>query len=120
MSIRLDELNSTDFSEVLEADGAEIPPTRPGEVLRHDFMEPLGLNASEVARALQVPANRITAILSGKRRVTADTALRLARYFGTTPQFWLHLQEHYDLCVAEAEQGERIEREVAPRSSHSV
>lgn len=78
-------------------------------------MEPLDLSANALARALNVPANRITAILNGNRRITADTALRLARYFGTTPQFWLNLQEHYDLTVTAAEKGERIVREVAPR-----
>jgi addiction module HigA family antidote len=100
---------------VVESDGDPIPPTSPGDILRHEFLEPLGMSASALARDLRVPANRITSILSKNRRVTADTALRLARYFGTTPQFWLGLQDQYDLEVALAKQGRTIEREITPR-----
>ena len=115
MSIRIEDLKETDFEGLVEADGEEVAPTRPGDILRHDFMEPLGLSANAVARALNVPPNRVTAILNGTRRLTADTALRLARYFGTTPHFWLNLQEQYELTVTAAEHGERIEKEVEPR-----
>jgi len=120
MSIRTDDLQQTDFEEVVEAGGEDIAPTRPGDILRHEFMEPFGLSANALARALSVPPNRITAILNGSRRLTADTALRLARYFGTSPHFWLNLQEHYDLTVTAAEHGERIEREVEPRGREGV
>ncbi|KPV41857.1 hypothetical protein AN478_00175 [Thiohalorhabdus denitrificans] len=120
MSIRIEDLEKTDFEEVVEAGGEEIAPTRPGDVLRHDFMEPFGLSANALARALNVPPNRITGILNGTRRLTADTALRLARYFGTTPHFWLNLQEQYELAVTAAEHGERIEQEVEPRSREGV
>ena len=92
-----------------------LPPVHPGEVLRHDFLEPPGLSAHALALALRVPSNRITSILAGKRAVTAATALRLARHFGTTPGFWLNLQKAYELEVAECAEGERIRAEVTPR-----
>lgn len=79
-------------------------------------MEPLGLSANALATALHVPANRITAILAGSRRISADTALRLAHHFGTTPHFWMNLQNNYDLRLAEAEVGARIRQEVAART----
>jgi addiction module HigA family antidote len=102
-----------DFSGV-ESDG-RLPPVHPGDVLRHDFLEPLGLSAHALAMALRVPPNRITTILAGDRAVTAETALRLARHFGTSPGFWLNLQKAYELDVAERADGERIRVEVAPR-----
>src|SRR5699024_95639 len=97
--------------------GERLPPVHPGEVLRHEFLEPLGLTAHALALALRVPANRITAILAGRRAVTAETALRLARHFGTSPGFWLDLQKNYELEVAELAGGERIRAEVTPRSA---
>jgi addiction module HigA family antidote len=113
MSIRLEDLDATDFGDV--ATGRQLQPVRPGDILLHDFMEPLGLSANALAAALQVPANRITGILAASRRVTADTALRLSRYFGTTPQFWMNLQTNFDLKLTEAKAGDRIAREVACR-----
>jgi addiction module HigA family antidote len=92
-----------------------LPPVHPGAVLRHDFLDPLGLSAHSLALALRVPPNRITAILAEERAVTAETALRLARHFGTTPGFWLNLQKTYELEVAESAKGQRIRAEVAPR-----
>lgn len=92
-------------------------PVSPGEIIREDVLEPLGLSANALARALDVPANRITAILNGTRAVTADTALRLSRYLGTTPQFWLNLQTSYDLRKAEQEFGSSIARAVKPRAA---
>lgn len=80
-----------------------LPPIHPGEVLKEEFMEPLGLSANALARVLRVPANRISAIVGGARSVTADTALRLARALGTTPDFWLNLQKQYDLDCARDE-----------------
>jgi antitoxin HigA-1 len=77
-----------------------LPPVHPGEVLKEEFMKPLGLSANALARSLRVPANRISAIINGDRGVTADTALRLAKAFGTTPDFWLNLQKKYDLDCA--------------------
>jgi addiction module HigA family antidote len=86
-------------------------------VLREEFMQPLGLSAN--ALALRVPATRIGAIIrhDRPRAVTADTALRLARYLGTTPEFWLNLQSAYELSMAQGESGPRIEREVQPRAA---
>ena len=97
-----------------EAEGAPLPPVHPGEVLRHEFLSPLGLSAHALALALRVPANRITAILAAHRAVTADTALRLARHFGTSAGFWLNLQKSYELEVAERAEGARIRAEVLP------
>ncbi len=104
--------------DLTDAESAErLPPVHPGDVLRHDFLEPLGLSAHALALALRVPPNRITAILAGERAVTAATALRLALYFGITPGFWLNLQMSYELDVAERTEGARIRAEVAPRAA---
>jgi addiction module HigA family antidote len=109
------EAGRVDFSDL---DGAErLPPVHPGEVLRHDFLDPLGLTAHALALALRVPANRVTTILAGERAVTADTALRLARHFGTSAGFWLNLQKAYELEVAERTAGARIRAEVTPRDA---
>jgi addiction module HigA family antidote len=102
-----------DFSGVESA--GRLPPVHPGDVLRHDFLEPLGQSAHALAMALRVPPNRITTILAGERSVTAETALRLARHFGTSPGFWLNLQKAYELEITERAEGERIRAEVAPR-----
>ena len=91
--------------------------THPGEILREEFMVPLGLSANALATALRVPATRIGEIIKESRAVTADTALRLGRYFGTTPQFWLNLQSAHDLSKVEAETGEKICRDVSPRAA---
>ena len=80
-----------------------LAPVHPGEILKEEFMRPLGLSANALARALRVPPNRISAIVNGSRSVTADTALRLAKAFGSTPDFWLNLQKQYDLdCARDA------------------
>lgn len=89
-------------------------PVHPGEVLR-DELETIGLSANALSKALGVPVNRITAILNGQRGITADTALRLARYFGTTPQLWLNLQQAYELRRAETAVGRLIAERVQPR-----
>ena len=91
-----------------------MTPVHPGEILR-DELDELGLSASALAKALDVPANRVTAILNGRRGITADTALRLARYFGTTPQLWQNLQKTYELRVAEIESGKIMAERVQPR-----
>jgi len=95
----------------------KMRPIHPGEVLREEFLVPLGVNAHALAMALKVPAPRINDIVRERRSITPDTALRLARYFGTTPQFWLNLQASYALKIAERELGSRIEREVHTRLS---
>ncbi len=93
-------------------DDERLPPIHPGEVLLEDFMKPLGLSQYRVAQDIGVPALRINQIVHGKRSITADTAMRLARYFGTSPDVWLRLQSRYDLETAEREYGDRIVREV--------
>jgi len=90
----------------------KMKPVHPGEVLQEEFLKPLGISQNHLAINLRVPARRINEIVLGKRRITADTALRLARYFGTSAKFWLGLQMDYDLDLAEDEIGERLEREI--------
>ena len=92
-------------------------PVHPGEILREDFLKELGMSANALAKALNVPAPRVNDIVRERRGVTADTALRLARYFGSSPQFWLNLQAAYDLRVAEIGNAGRIEREVQPAAA---
>jgi len=94
-----------------------LPPIHPGEVLREEFLAPLGMSAHELALALRVPATRINDIVNEKRGITADTALRLSRYFGTTAKFWLNLQASYELEAAEDQLGKAVVREVLPRSA---
>ena len=91
----------------------KLPPIHPGEILK-DELDELGLSANAMALALRIPANRLTEIINGKRGISADTAMRLARYFGTSAQMWMNLQSHYELEVAESELAERIAREVQP------
>jgi addiction module HigA family antidote len=88
--------------------------THPGEVLREEFMVPLGLSANALGRMLGVPHNRISDIIRGRRGVTADTALRLARCFGTTPEFWMNLQTAHDVSKTAIEHGAEIEADVKP------
>ena len=90
----------------------KLPPVHPGEVLLEDFMKPLGLSQYRVAKDIGVPALRISQIVRGQRSITADTALRLARYFGTSAAVWLRMQARYDLEVAESKTAKRINREV--------
>ena len=92
-------------------------PVHPGEVLREDFLFPLGMSANALAKALNVPAPRINDIVRERRGVSADTAMRLARYFGGDARSWLNLQAAYDLRVAEIENAKRIEREIAPATT---
>ena len=94
-------------------------PVHPGEILS-DELEELGMSANSLAKALAVPTNRITAILKGQRGVTADTALRLARYFGTTPELWLNLQNAFELRVAETTPAKDVEEQVQPRETAQV
>ncbi len=96
---------------------AKRPPIHPGEILKMEFLDELGLSAYALAQALHVPTNRVTGIVNGERAITAETALRLARFFGTTPEFWLNLQTHYDLTVAARRDAARIEREVERRAA---
>jgi addiction module HigA family antidote len=88
----------------------KLTPIHPGEVLMEDFIEPLGITQHKVAVAIDVPPRRINEIVHGKRRITADTALRLARYFGTTDLFWVNLQNRYDLEIERDALGESLDR----------
>lgn len=92
-----------------------LDPIHPGEVLGEEFMAPLDLSANALAMALRVPATRISQIIRGRRSITPDTALRLARYFGTSPDLWIGLQMEYDLRMARAELEAEVERDVQPR-----
>lgn len=91
--------------------------THPGEVLAEEFLKPLGLSVNALAIALRVPATRVGAVVKGERGVTADTALRLARFFGTSPEFWINLQAMHDLTKARQECGATIARDVRPRAA---
>jgi addiction module HigA family antidote len=99
------------------AKSRRLPPVHPGEILREDLMAPLGLSINKVARDLRVPVTRMSEIVNGRRSITADTALRLARYFSTTPEFWVNLQSAYDLDVATRASAEQIKRDVHPRAA---
>lgn len=92
-------------------------PVHPGEILREDFLIPLGMSANALAKALNVPAPRINDIARERRGVTADSAMRLARYFGGDARSWMNLQAAYDLRVAEIENAKRIEREIEPAAA---
>jgi len=91
-----------------------MPPVHPGETLREDFLKPLGLTANRLAIELQVPVTRVNDIVRCRRAITADTALRLARYFGTSPQFWMNLQTNYDLEMAQDARGNEIVGRIRP------
>lgn len=91
-------------------------PIHPGEIL-HEEMDALGLSARALAKHLGIPPNRMTGILNETRGVTADTALRLSRYFGTTPEFWMNLQSAYELRLAQQHKGEAISTQVRPRAA---
>ena len=95
-------------------------PVHPGEILREDFLKPSGLSVNALAKALRVPAPRINDVVLERRGITADTAMRLARYFGGDAGSWMNLQASYDLRVAEIANAKRIEREIAPAPSASA
>jgi len=115
MTIKRDELDKLDFSDVRS--GRRLPPVHPGEILREEFLTPLKISVYELAIAIKVPRSRVNDIVLGRRAVTTDTAMRLGRYFGTSPEFWINLQARYDLDVAERSVRRRIEREVTPRAA---
>ena len=94
-----------------------IQPPHPGETLKEDYLVPLNMSVNALAKALGIGAARLNEIVRGRRGVTADTALRLARYFNTSPEFWLNLQTLYDLRLAQRKAGRRIERKVQPRQA---
>jgi antitoxin HigA-1 len=96
------------------AKSERLPPIHPGEILREDFMKPLGISMNRLALDLRVPVTRIAEIVHERRGITPDTALRLGRYFNTSARFWMHAQSSYDLEVAQDELQRAIERDVRP------
>lgn len=114
MTINRDDLDSgrVDLSDAVDSDASPLALMHPGEILREEFLEPLGISAYKLAKDINVPLTRITAILDGKRGITADTALRLARYFRMSEAFWANLQAGYELKIAKQELGSRLETEV--------
>jgi antitoxin HigA-1 len=93
-----------------------LPPIHPGEILHEEFLKPFGMSMNKLAEELHVPTNRITQIVDGRRSITGETALRLARYFGTSAEFWLGMQRDYDLQVARDEFETEVRRQIRPRS----
>jgi len=97
-----------------------LDPITIGEILREDFMEPMNISINQLSRDLAVPPNRISEIVNGKRSVTADTALRLERYFGVEAQFWLNLQSEYNLRIMKRKIGREIERRIIPAKKFTL
>ncbi len=95
----------------------DFAPIHPGEILREEFLGPMGITPYRLAKDINVPLTRITEILAGNRSISADTALRLARYFAMSERFWSNLQANYDLEAAKDELGDRLEKEVKPRAA---
>jgi addiction module HigA family antidote len=117
MSIKREDLDAGRVSFVDVASGRRLAPVHPGEILRDDFLEPMKISVYTLAQVIKVPRSRVNDVVLGRRGITADTALRLARYFGTSPEFWVNLQAHYDLEIAGRALGRKIEREVSPRAA---
>jgi len=90
----------------------KLPPIHPGEILKEEFLEPMGISQYRLAKDISVPPRRINEIVHGKRAITADTALRLGRFFAMSPQFWLNLQTRYDLEITEDQLNDRLDNEV--------
>ena len=114
MAIRREELDrrEVDLSDVVSE--RRLPPVHPGQILRDDYLTPMGLSVYRLAIELRIPRPRLNDVVLGRRAVTVDTALRLGRYFGTTPEFWINLQTRYDLDVADRTVRRRIEQEIKP------
>lgn len=119
MSILIGDLATMDFSEEIDSGAALIPLTHPGDILRHDFMEPLHLTVEALAAALGLSVERLAGVLDKTNAITPDVALRIARYFGTSAELWVGLQTSYDLQEARRELGADIERQVMPRTGHN-
>ena len=95
----------------------DFPPIHPGEILLHEFLEPMGISQYRLAKNISVPQRRVNEIVQGKRGISADTALRLGRFFGMEAQFWINLQSRYDLIVAEQTLSDRLDQEVRPHAA---
>jgi antitoxin HigA-1 len=117
MSIKREDLDAGRIDLADVSTGKRLPLIHPGEILRDDFLQPMKISVYTLAQAIKVPRSRVNDIVLGRRGITADTAFRLARYFGTTPDFWINLQARYDLDAADRKIRRRIEREVRPRAA---
>jgi addiction module HigA family antidote len=117
MSIRIEDLAKTDFRSVTVAGGKRIAPTSPGEMLRDEFLKPMGLTNYRLAKEIDVPAQRIGDIIAGKRGITAETDLRLCRFFGLTDGWWLRLQGDYDTRLARAALAKKLAK-IKPWAAH--
>ncbi len=117
MSIKREDLDAgrIDIGEV--PTGRRTPPTHPGDILRQDFLLPMGISVHALANAIKMPRSRVNDIVLGRRAITADTALRLARHLGTTPEFWISLQARFDQEVTKQGPRARTEKEVEPRAT---
>ena len=120
MTIKREDVDQreVDFSDVTS--GRRLPPVHPGEILRDEFLTPMELSVYRLACALKISRPRLNDIVLGRRGVTTDTALRLGRYFGTTPEFWINLQSRHDLDVAERTLRVEIEREIEPHAANAT
>ncbi len=114
MTIKVNELAKADLSDVIARPRKRLRIIHPGEMLQEEFMKPYGLSSNALAHALHVPTNRISAIVKGQRAITADTALRLSRYFGTTAEFWINLQKDYELRIARNASATEIDESIEP------
>jgi addiction module HigA family antidote len=117
MVIKREEIDSRQVDFTAVHSGRRLPPVHPGEILRDEFLMPMGISVYELANAIKAPRSRVNDIVLGRRTISTDTALRLGRYFGTSPEFWINLQARYDLDVADRTVRRRIEREVKPRAA---
>ena len=117
MAIKREDLDAgrIDFGDV--GTGKRLPPIHPGEILRDEFLAPMKISVYALAQAIKVPRSRVNDIVLGRRGITADSAFRLARYFGTSPEFWINLQARHDLDAADRKLRRRIEREVTPHAA---
>jgi antitoxin HigA-1 len=117
MSIKREDLDAgrIDFSDIIT--GKRLPLIHPGQILRDDFLQPMKISVYTLAQAIKAPRSRVNDIVLRRRGIAADTAFRLARYFGTSPDFWINLQARYDLDAADRKLRRRIEREVTPRAA---
>lgn len=115
MTIKREDIDNrkVDFSDI--ATGRRLPSVHPGEILRDEFLTPMGISVYALAGAIKVPRSRVNDIVLGRRSITTDSAMRLGRYFGTSSEFWINLQSRYDLEIANRTLRRRIEHEVEPR-----
>ncbi|HWA89292.1 MAG TPA: HigA family addiction module antitoxin [Rhizomicrobium sp.] len=117
MTIKREDLDKGRIDLSAVTSGGRLKPVHPGEVLRDEFLGPLGISTYALAKAIHVPRSRANDIVLGRRGVSADTAIRLGRYFGTTPEFWVNLQARYDLDVAKRMLRGAVEREIEPHAA---